>query len=131
MWGYNERFTINNNTINNNTMFSNNNNNLSQEQIIQNKLKIFKDKMYKPFLDKLEKEKKKEYKRVKYLKSIEDPIIKSTLETKFGIERGKVDLELFKEKEKINRAIKNYETQLLLNDNKNQKAMEQKNIFFD
>jgi hypothetical protein len=87
--------------------------------------------MYKPFFDKVEKEKNKELKRLQILRSINDPTIKINLETKFGIERGKVDLELTKEKEKINKAIKDYENELLLNENENQKALEQNNIFFD
>ena len=65
------------------------------------------------------------------MKKINDPKIKSNLETKFGIERGKIDLELTKEKEKINRAIKEYENELIINENENQKALEQNNIFFD
>ena len=125
MWGFNEK------NKNSNNYLGLNRNTITQEQIIQNKLRIFKDKMYKPFLDKVEKEKKKEYKRVQILKKISDPKIKNNLETKFGIERGIVDLELTKEKEKINKAIKDYENQLLINENENQKAMEENNIFFD
>ena len=125
MWGFNEK----NKNLNN--YFSFNRNVMTQEQIIQNKLKIYKDKMYKPFFDKVEKEKNKEYKRIQILKKINDPKIKSNLETKFGIERGKIDLELTKEKEKINRAIKEYENELIINENENQKALEQNNIFFD
>jgi hypothetical protein len=125
MWGFNEK------NKNYNNYLGLNRNTITQEQIIQNKLRIFKDKMYKPFLDKVEKEKKKEYKRVQILKKISDPKIKNNLETKFGIERGIVDLELTKEKEKINKAIKDYENQLLINENENQKAMEENNIFFD
>ena len=92
------------------------NNNFNQEQIIQNKIKLFKDKMYKPFLDKIEKEKNIEYKRIQILKTINDPNIKNSLETLFGIERGKVDLELTKERDKINNAIKKYEYKLIIND---------------
>ena len=125
MWGFNEK------NKNSNNYLGLNRNTITQEQIIQNKLRIFKDKMYKPFLDKVEKEKKKEYKRVQILKKISDPKIKNNLETKFGIERGIVDLELTKEKEKINKAIKDYENQLLINENENLKAMEENNIFFD
>ena len=124
MWGYNEK------NKNNSQLFLKNNY-ITQEQIIQNKLKIYKDKMYKPFFDKVEKEKKKELRRTQILKSINDPIIKQNLETKFGIERGKIDLELTKEKEKINKAIKDYENELILNENENQKTLEQNNIFFD
>ena len=125
MWGFNEK------NKNSNNYLGLNRNTITQEQIIQNKLRIYKDKMYKPFLDKVEKEKKKEYKRVQILKKISDPKIKNNLETKFGIERGIVDLELTKEKEKINKAIKDYENQLLINENENLKAMEENNIFFD
>ena len=124
MWGFNEKYQINN-------FLGQSKYTISQEQIIQNKLKIYKDRMYKPFLDKVEKEKNKEFRRVQILKKINDPKIKNNLETKFGIERGKVDLELTKEKKKINRAIRDYENQLIINENENQKALEQNNIFFD
>ena len=106
------------------------NNNISQEKIIQNKIKIFKDKMYKPFLDKIEKEKNLEKKRIEILKNINDINIKNSLETKFGIERGKIDLELTKEKKKINNAIKQYEIQLIMNENENLKIIESKNTFY-
>ena len=106
------------------------NNNISQEKIIQNKIKIFKDKMYKPFLDKIEKEKNLEKKRIEILKNINDINIKNSLETKFGIERGKIDLELTKEKKKINNAIKKYEIQLIMNENENLKIIESKNTFY-
>ena len=125
MWGYNDKNSI---ASSNNY---NNNNNMSKEEIIQNKLKIYKEKLYKPFFDKVEKEKNNELKRVQILNSINDPTLKSNLENKFGIERGKIDLELNKEKEKINRAIKKYEKELIMNESKNMKAMEQNNIFFD
>ena len=42
-----------------------------------------------------------------------DPQIRENLETKFAIDRGKIDLELTQEKDKINKAIKNYEDNLL------------------
>jgi len=125
MWGFNEK------NYNRNEYSTINNNNMTQEQIIQNKLKIYKDKIYKPFLDKVEKEKHNEYKRIQILRSINDPNIKNNLETKFGIDRGKIDLELAKEKERINKAIKNYENQLILNESENKKFLEQNNIFFD
>ena len=66
---------------------------------------------------KVEKEKQKEFKRIKLLEQISDPNIKKNLETKYSIERGKIDSELTKEKEKINKAIKNYEESLLQSDN--------------
>ena len=107
------------------------NNFMSKEQTIQNKLNMFKKKAYKPFLNKIEKEKIKEKKRIQLINSIKDSNIKSILEAQFGIMRGKIDYELKKEKEKINREIKNYEVQLMLNENESQKEKEQKNIFFD
>ena len=126
MWGFNEK----NKNLSNNYLGLNKNK-ISHEQIIQNKLNIYKDKLYKPFYDKVEKEKNREYRRIQILKKINDPTIKSTLETKFGIERGKIDLELTKEKNKINKAIKDYENQLINDEIENKKAMEQNNIFFD
>ena len=122
MWGYNEK----NKNINNPMSL----NRITHGQILKNKLKIYKDKMYKPFYDKVEKEKNKEYKRIQILRSINDPGIKQNLETKFGIERGKIDLELKKERAKINKAIKEYQNDLIINENENQQFVEE-NIFFD
>ena len=82
--------------------------------------------MYKPFLDKVEKEKNIEFKRVQLLKNIDDPILKSSLESKFGVQRGKIALELNKEKDKIIKSIKDYKKQLIINESKN-KEIEQKN----
>ena len=118
MWGYNDYI----NKTNDFTTIINNN--MTQEQIIQNKLKIYKDKVYKPFFDKVEKEKHNEYKRLQILRSINDPKIKSNLENKFGIDRGKIDFELNKEKEKINKAIRDYETKLLINQSQNRKVLD-------
>ena len=120
MWGYNEKIK------NSSSTKCINNNNISQEQIIQNKLNIYKEKMYKPFLDKVEKEKNIEFKRVQLLKNIDDPILKSSLESKFGVQRGKIALELNKEKDKIIKSIKDYKKQLIINESKN-KEIEQKN----
>ena len=100
------------------TIDSNNiNNNLTREEIIKNKLDIFKEKIYKPFWQKIENEKKNEYKRIQLLKEIKDPLTRENLETKFAIERGKVDNELTMEKERINKAIKSYEESLLQTEN--------------
>jgi hypothetical protein len=122
MWGYNEKIK------NSSSTKCINNNNISQEQIIQNKLNIYKEKMYKPFLDKVEKEKNIELKRVQLLKNIDDPILKNNLESKFGMQRGKIAMELNKEKDKINRAIKDYKKQLIINESKNNE-LEQKNNY--
>ena len=120
MWGYNEKIK--------NSATKCINNSISQEQIIQNKLNIYKEKMYKPFLDKVEKEKNIELKRVQLLKNIDDPILKNNLESKFGMQRGKIAMELNKEKDKINRAIKDYKKQLIINESKNNE-LEQKNNY--
>ena len=112
----------------NNTVGSYNN---IQDQIIKNKVKLYKEKVYKPFFNKIEKEKKNENKRIQLLNSINDANIKSCLEAQFGVQRGKIYYELSKEQEKINKDIKNYEVQLKLNENEKQKVIEQKNIFFD
>jgi hypothetical protein len=125
MWGYNDKNNLN---IECPTL---NSNNITQDQIIQNKLRIYRDIVYKPFLDKVEREKINEYKRIQILRRINDPEVKSTLENKFSIQRGKIDLELNKEKAKINKAIRDYETHLILNENENKKILEENNIFFD
>ena len=67
MWGYNEKIKQNNLGNKNKSMKDViDNNGLTREEIIQNKLKIFKDKIYKPFWDKVEKEKKMNIKEFKY-----------------------------------------------------------------
>ena len=95
-----------------------------------NKLRIFKDKIYKPFLEKVEKEKKNEFKRIEILKKINDPKLRENLESKYAMERGKIDFELTKEKERINNAIKEYEENLLQSENIN-KVNYKSNIFFE
>jgi hypothetical protein len=134
MWGYNDKIKYKNARNNYNNLNNNINPNekigLTKEEIIQNKLKIFKDKIYKPFWEKVEKEKKNEYKRIQILKKITDPTIRENLETKFAKERGKIDLELTQEKDRINKAIKDYENNLLLGENiKNPSS--KSNIFFE
>jgi len=129
MWGYNDK-TKYKNDRNNNLNNNNNKINLSKEEIIHNKLEIFKNKIYRPFLEKVEQEKQKEIKREQILKKINDPKIKENLETKYAMERGKVDRELTKEKERINKAIKDYEDSLLLNESVNRPNIK-KNIFFE
>jgi hypothetical protein len=118
MWGYNDK-TKYKNDRNNNLNNNNNKINLSKEEIIHNKLEIFKNKIYRPFLEKVEQEKQKEIKREQILKKINDPKIKENLETKYAMERGKVDRELTKEKERINKAIKDYEDSLKIGENLN------------
>ena len=81
-------------------------------------------------MDKVEQEKKNEFKRIEILKNISDPKVKENLETKYAIERGKVDFELTKEKERINNAIKEYEENLLQSENIN-KVNYKSNIFFE
>jgi hypothetical protein len=90
---------------------------LTREEIIQNKLDIFKQKICCPFFEKIKKEKANEFKRIRLLKQINDPMVKESVEEKFAIERGKVDMELTKEKEKINKQIKNYKYYLLQSEN--------------
>ena len=86
--------------------------------------------MYKPFNDKVEQEKNIEFKRVQLLKSIDDPILKSNLESKFGMQRGKIAMELNKEKDKINKAIKDYEKQLIINESKNKEIEPKINNYY-
>ena len=131
MWGYNEKIKQNNLGNKNKSMKDvMDNNGLTREEIIQNKLKIFKDKIYKPFWDKVEKEKKNEYKRIQILKKITDPTTKQNLENKFAMERGKIDFELTQEKERINRAVKEYEDNLMNTESLNQ-SNSKHNIFFE
>ena len=46
---------------------------LRSQEIIQNKLNIFKKKIFTPFWEKVEKEKKNEIKREQILRKINDP----------------------------------------------------------
>ena len=115
----------NNNKIKNSSI---NNNELNREIIIKNKLKIYKEKISKQFLEKVEKEKKNEYKRIQILNKINDKKLKEDMEAKFAIERGKIDMELTKEKENINKAIKDYEKSLL--ESNNLDIVSPKNNFF-
>ena len=103
---------------------------LTREEIIRNKLNIFKEKIYSPFFEKIKKEKDNEYKRLQLLKQIDDPLVKESVEEKFAIERGKVDMELTREKEKINRQIKNYKNYLLQSENLS-RVNAYTNIFFE
>ena len=132
MWGYNDKIKYKNERNNNKNKNLTENSGLSRDDIIQNKLRIFKDKISQPFLDKVEKEKKNEYKRIQILNKINDPTIKENLETKFAIERGKIDMELTREKERINKAIRNYEESLLQSENiDNVIVPNTNNIFFE
>ena len=128
MWGYNDKIKYRSGR--NKSHNINKRNELSREEIIQNKLRIYKDKISKPFMEKIEKEKMNEYKRIQVLNKINDPTIKENLETKFAIERGKIDMELTREKEKINKAIKSYEESLLQSENLNN-ISPKSNIFFE
>ena len=102
----------------------------TREEIIQNKINIFKNKIYCPFFDKIKKEKENERKRLELLKQITDPIVRESVEAKFAIERGRVDMELTNEKEKINKAIKNYEKYLMQSENLS-RVNANTNIFFE
>ena len=120
MWGYDEKKKLPNSksSLNINSNIKEDNLIRSQE-VIQNKLNIFKTKIFTPFWEKVEKEKKKEIKREQILRKINDPKIKKNLEAKYAIERGKIDFELTKEKERINKAIKDYEDSLKIGENLN------------
>ena len=102
----------------------------TREEIIQNKINIFKNKIYCPFFVKIKKEKENERKRLELLKQITDPIVRESVEAKFAIERGRVDMELTNEKEKINKAIKNYEKYLMQSENLS-RVNANTNIFFE
>ena len=130
MWGYNDKGKFNNSKSSLNINSNNKEENiLSSQDIIQNKLNIFKKKIFTPFWEKVEKEKKKEIKREQILKKIEDPKIKENLESKYAIERGKIDFELTKEKERINKAIRDYEDSLFIGESLNNRQSKTNNFF--
>ena len=131
MWGYNDKGKYSTSKSGLNINLNNKDDNiLSSQEIIQNKLNIFKKKIFTPFWEKVEKEKKNEIKREQILKKIEDPKIKENLESKYAIERGKIDFELTKEKERINKAIRDYEDSLFIGESLN-KPQSKTNIFFE
>ena len=80
---------------------------------------------------KLKKKKNKEYERAYYLRSIKDPRLKSHFEKKYGIVRGIIDHELNKERDKINRAIRDYKAQLLFNESENKTNIKNNNFIYD
>ena len=91
------------------------------ETEIRDKIKEYRKNRYQPFMEMLEKEKINEENRNMKLENIMDSAEKKQLENLYGKERTVVSLRLKKENEKILRDIQNYEDNIRLQNQQNQK----------
>ena len=91
------------------------------ETEIRDKIKEYRKTRYQPFMEMLEKEKINEENRNMKLENIMDSAEKKQLENLYGKERTVVSLRLKKENEKILRDIQNYEDNIRLQNQQNQK----------
>ena len=82
------------------------------EHEIAEKVKKFKEKIYKNFLKKLKIEKKNEILRNKQLEIVNDMTLRKNLEIQFSQERALVDSRLKKESERLQKQAKDYESNL-------------------
>ena len=79
------------------------------ESEIRDKVKQYKENVYREFFKHVEDEKKNEDLRNKELENIHDPIKRHDLEKRFSKERALVDLRLRRENKNIEEKIRNYE----------------------
>ena len=77
------------------------------ESEIRDKVKQYKENVYREFFKHVEEEKQNEDKRNNQLKNVHDPKKKHELEKKFSKERAMVDLRLRRENKNIEEKIKN------------------------
>ena len=82
------------------------------ESEIRDKVKQYKENVYREFFKHVEQEKQNEDKRNNQLKNIHDPKKKHELEKRFSEERAMVDLRLRRENKNIEEKIKYYEYKL-------------------
>ena len=85
---------------------------LSEEEIIKSKVNIYKDQVFKLFMQKLENEKNNEGRRNVILNEIKDDFIKDKIEKKFAYDRAKINMKLNKEYEKLNVIVNGFERNL-------------------
>ena len=82
------------------------------ESEIRDKVKQYKENVYREFFKHVEEEKQNEDKRNNQLKNVHDPKKKHELEKRFSKERAMVDLRLRRENKNIEEKIKYYEYRL-------------------
>ena len=82
------------------------------EHEIAEKVRKYKVRIYKNFLNKLKIEKKNEMLRNKQLEIVTDMTLKKNLEIQFSQERTLVDMRLKKESERLQKQAKDYESNL-------------------
>ena len=87
-------------------------NKVSYESDIEEKIKLYKDLLYKQFYEKVQKERENEEMRLKELEKLQDKNEKYQLEKKFRKERAIVFMRLERENQKLNEKIKMYELNL-------------------
>ena len=85
---------------------------LSTESDVKDKIKLYKNLLYKQFYEKVQREKKNEEMRLKELDKIVDKNYRYQLEKKFRKERAIVYMRLERENQKINEKISTYEFKL-------------------
>jgi hypothetical protein len=85
------------------------------ESEIRDKVKQYKENVYREFFKHVEQEKQNEDKRNNQLKNVHDPKKKHELEKRFSKERAMVDLRLRRENKNIEEKIKYYEYKLRYN----------------
>ena len=90
----------------------------STESNVKEKIKLYKNLLYKQFYEKVQREKKNEEMRLQELDKIVDKNYKYQLEKKFRKERAVVYMRLERENQKINEKISAYELKLKNSNNK-------------
>ena len=85
---------------------------LLTESDVKDKIKLYKNLLYKQFYEKVQREKKNEEMRLKELDKIVDKNYRYQLEKKFRKERAIVYMRLERENQKINEKISTYEFKL-------------------
>ena len=93
------------------------------EYEIIEKVKKFKEKIYKNFLKKIKIEKKNEFLRNKQLEIVNDMTLRKNMEIQFSNERALVDSRLKKESERLQKQAKDYESNLRNNFNQKQEKL--------
>lgn len=93
------------------------------ENEIAEKVRKFKVKIYKNFLNKLKVEKRNEALRNKQLEIITDMTLRKNMEIHFSKERALVDMRLKKESERLQKQAKEYESNLRNNFHQKQEKL--------
>ncbi len=96
------------------------NNKIYYESEIRDKVKQYKENVYKEFFNHVEDEKRAEDLRNKQLENVHDPQKRHELEKRFSKERALVDLRLKRENKNIQEKIRVYEMNLRQNNINNQ-----------